>query len=139
MSYLLDTNIVSAFTKRTMPAKLKDWLRIHAGESFLSVVSIAEMRFGLPGVESPDHAVIAERIAQTEIKFLHAVEHLDAGTLTRWKHLLAELKRQNRTMSCEDSLIAATALANGHTLATDNTRHFTPAAASGLEIFNPLA
>jgi predicted nucleic acid-binding protein len=47
-----------------------------------------------------------------------------------------DLKAKNRTMTCEDSPIAATALFHGHTLATHNRRHFEPA---GLEIVDPLA
>jgi hypothetical protein len=138
MTYLLDTNIVSFFNKRSIPEKLKDWLRVNASASFLSAVTIAEMRFGLPGVDAPDHAIIAERIAQTEIRFVHAVEPLDVSVLTRWKHLLSGLRSKNRTMTCEDSLIAATALANDHMLVTDNTRHFQPAEEFGLQILNPL-
>jgi predicted nucleic acid-binding protein len=139
MTFLLDTDIVSAFNKRTFPPKLKDWLRVNAGACFLSVVTIAEMRYGLPGVASADHAVMAERVAQTELRFLHALEPLDVNVLTRWKHLLAFLKSKNRTIANEDSLIAATALANGHALVTANVKHFLPAADFGLEIINPLA
>lgn len=138
MTYLLDTNIVSAYTKRTMPGKLRDWLRVNEGASFLSVVSIAEMRHGLPGVDTPDHAVIAERIAQTEIRFMHVTEPVDLDTLIRWKKLMGELKSKNRTISCEDSLIAASALAKGHAVVTDNVRHFKPAEDFGLNIVNPL-
>jgi predicted nucleic acid-binding protein len=54
----------------------------------------------------------------------------------RWKQLLAELKRGNRTMTCEDSLIAATALFHGHTVATHNKRHFEPA---DVPIIDPLS
>ena len=138
MTFLLDTNIVSAYTKRTMPGKLHAWLRVNEGASFLSVVTIAEMRHGLPGVDSPDHPVIAERIAQTEINFMHVTEPLDLDTLIRWKRLLGELKTKNRTLSCEDSLIAASALTKGHTVVTDNVRHFKPAEDFGLNIINPL-
>jgi predicted nucleic acid-binding protein len=40
------------------------------------------------------------------------------------------------TMTCEDSLIAATALFHGHTVATHNKRHFDPA---GVQTVDPLA
>jgi hypothetical protein len=46
--------------------------------------------------------------------------------LVKWKESLAELKLKNRTMTCEDSLITATALFDGHTIATHNKRHFEP-------------
>ncbi len=41
-------------------------------------------------------------------------------------------------MTCEDSLLAATCLAGGHTLATNNARHFEPAKQFGLDVVNPL-
>jgi len=47
-----------------------------------------------------------------------------------------KLKSANRTMTCEDSLIAATALFHGHTVATRNKRHFEPA---GVPVIDPLA
>ena len=49
---------------------------------------------------------------------------------------ILEQKRSNRTMTCEDSLIAAPALHHGHTVATHNVRHFQPA---GVPVFDPLA
>ena len=139
MSFLLDTDIVSAYNKRTLPPKLRAWLSVNEGDSFISIVSIAEMRFGLPGVKEADHAELAERLAQTEILFIESLEGLDVDTLTRWKRLLSELKRANRTMTCEDSLIAATAIRHGHTVATNNERHFAPARDFGLKVINPLA
>ena len=139
MSFLLDTDIVSAFNKRTMPAKLAAWLEANEGESFISLLSIAEMRHGLPGVAAADHGVVAERIAQTEIRFAEALEGFDVDTLIEWKKLLARLKGINRTIACEDSLLAATALRKGHTLVTLNSRHFDPCQAFGLQVENPLA
>jgi predicted nucleic acid-binding protein len=139
MSFLLDTDIVSAYHKRTMPAKLKAWLKVNEGDSFISVLTVAEMRHGLPGVAAADHATIAERIAQTEVSFIEALEGFDVETLVEWKRLLANLKTINRTMTCEDSLIAASALAKNHTLVTNNTRHFEPAERFGLKVINPLA
>jgi predicted nucleic acid-binding protein len=59
--------------------------------------------------------------------------------LVRWKQLLSELKNLNRTLTCEDSLLAATCLANGLVMVTNNVRHFEPARRFGLEIENPLA
>ena len=70
---------------------------------------------------------------------MESVENLDVDVLVRWKTLLQDLKSITRTMTCEDSLIAATCLAKGHTLATNNVRHFEPAKRFGLKVENPLA
>lgn len=137
MSYLIDTDILSAFTKKTLPAKLADWLRRNDGDCFVSIVSIGEMRFGLPGIGSENYAALAERISQTELRFITAFEPVDIDTIVEWKRLLSRLKTVNRTMTCEDSLIAATAIQRGHILATLNSRHFAPAVQFGLKLEDP--
>jgi len=138
MSYLLDTDLLSSYNKRTIPTKLKEWLRVNEGDCFISVLSIAEMRHGLPGVDDPDHPIISERIAQTEILFVESLIGFDIDTLVTWKKLLASLKTINRTMTCEDSLLAATAIKHHYTFATNNVRHFQPAMQFGLNVVNPL-
>jgi toxin FitB len=138
MSYLLDTDIVSAFNKRTIPPRLAEWLRLNESDSFLSALAVAEMRHGLPGVDSADHAVMAERLAQTEVRFADSLIPVGTDTLIEWKRLLANLKTVNRTMTCEDSLMAAAAIQGGFTLATNNARHFEPAKQFGLCVVSPL-
>lgn len=138
MSFLLDTDIVSAYNKKTMPHKLRSWLVVNDGDSFISILSIAEMRFGLPGVEAEVYEIVSKRVAQTEIMFADALIDLDIDTFIQWKKLLANLKIINRTMTCEDSLLAATAMRHDFTIVTNNVRHFLPAENFGLEIINPL-
>ena len=138
MSYLLDTDIVSAFNKKTLSAKLARWLQAHEEDSFISVVSVAEMRYGLAFAPQEHQEELAQRMAATEERFTESFLPLDLEVLVRWKSLLKELKSINRTMTCEDSLLAATCLANGHTMATHNVRHFAPAAQFGLKVENPL-
>jgi hypothetical protein len=136
MSYLLDTEIVSLLSRRTVPAKLVAWMRQHEAQSFLSVVTWAELEYGVqaaPATHLPD---LFAWLAQTRRQFAPATETLDEAVLVRWKQLLADLKAKHRTMTCEDSLIAATALFHGHTVATHNTRHFAP---SGVRYEDPLA
>lgn len=54
----------------------------------------------------------------------------------RWKRLLSHMKADKRTVACEDSLIAATALHFNHTILTSNTAHY---AATGAVVLNPTA
>jgi predicted nucleic acid-binding protein len=139
MSYLLDTDILSAFHKKSIPPKLVSWLGKNEGDSFISVISIAEMRHGLNAAPESHRAELTRRIEITEDQFTESLVSLDLDVLIRWKQLLAELKNINRTMTCEDSLLAATCLANDFMMATNNVRHFEPARQFGLEIENPLA
>ena len=54
----------------------------------------------------------------------------------RWAKLLADLRAAGHAMPIKDSLIAATALVHGMTVATRNVRDFRRA---GVKIVNPFA
>jgi hypothetical protein len=54
----------------------------------------------------------------------------------RWAELLARLRAAGRAMPVKDSLIAATALANGMTVVTRNVTDFEKA---GCPVLDPLA
>lgn len=139
MSYLLDTDIVSAFHKQTVSPTLVRWLQRHEAESFISIVALAEMRHGLESAPESHREELARRLESTEQKFAESFVPLDLEVLIRWKSLLRELKQVHRTMTCEDSLLAATCLAKDFTMATNNVRHFAPAREFGLRVENPLA
>jgi predicted nucleic acid-binding protein len=136
MSYLIDTDILSMLERRNAPAKALHWVQQHESDIFLSVVSIAELQFGIDHAPASHKPSLSAWLAETRRKFAPATEDLTEPVLVRWKELLLELRRQNRTMTCEDSLIAATALCHGHTVATHNTRHFQP---SGVSTVDPLS
>lgn len=136
MSFLIDTDILSLLERRRVPSRLVAWVQENEAEIFLSVVSFAELQFGLDQAPATHRASLAVWLAETRRKLAPATEELTETVLVRWKELLTDLKRRNRTMTCEDSLIAATALFHGHTVATRNKRHFEPA---GVRIIDPLA
>jgi predicted nucleic acid-binding protein len=136
MSYLIDTDLLSMLERRNAPAKAVRWIQEHEPEIFLSMVSLAELQFGVEHAPTTHKPALAKWLAETKRKFLPVTEELSEAVLVRWKKLLLELKRKNRTMTCEDSLIAATAPYHGHVVATHNTRHFEPA---GVQVFDPLS
>ena len=138
MSYLLDTDIISTFNKRTIPPELVVWLSKNENNSFISLVSIAEMRYGLETAPASHWDELSHRIETTERRFIESLIPLDVDVLVRWKELLSDLKRVNRTMTCEDSLLAATCLAKELVMATNNIRHFESARQFGLRVENPL-
>ena len=121
--------------RKQVPPKLAKWVQENEAEIFLSVVSFAELQLGLNGAPATDKASLAAWLAETRRKLAPATEELTEAVLVRWKNLLSDLKIRNRTMTCENSLIAATALFHGHTVATHDRRHFEPA---GVQILDPL-
>jgi toxin FitB len=136
VSFLIDTDVLSMLERKQVPAKLKNWIRHNEADIFLSMVSFAELQFGLEHAPVTHKAGLAAWLAGLRRQLAPATEELTEPVLVRWKELLAELKAKNRTMTCEDSLIAATALFHGHTVATHNKRHFEPA---GVPVVDPLA
>jgi hypothetical protein len=135
MSVLLDTDLLSLLERKRIPVKLAAWVA-QQDDLVVSVISLAELEFGLQQAPAAHRPALARWLAETRRKFAPAIEELTEPILVRWKGLLADLKERKRTMTCEDSLIAATALFRGHTLATHNRRHFEP---SGVEVIDPLA
>jgi predicted nucleic acid-binding protein len=135
VSYLIDTDLLSMLERKRVPAKLATWVEANESDIFLSIISFAELQFGLDRAPATHKESLATWLTDIRRKLAPATEELSEPVLVRWKELLAELKVKNRTMTCEDSLIAATALYHNHTLATHNERHFEP---SGVQIFDPL-
>jgi predicted nucleic acid-binding protein len=135
MSFLIDTDLVSLLERKQVPAKLTLWVKRNEADIFLSVVSIAELQFGLDRAPTTHRASLEKWLADIRQQLMPATEELSEPVLVRWKKLLADLKSKKRTMTCEDSLIAATALFHGHTVATRNIRHFEPA---GVPVLDPL-
>ena len=132
----MDTDLLSMLERKRVPPKLEHWMRNNEADVFLSVVSIAELQFGLDRAPVTHKASLGAWLAGVRRELAPATEELTEPVLVRWKQLLAQLKAKNRTMTCEDSLIAATALFHGHTVATRNKRHFEPA---GVPTMDPLA
>jgi len=136
VSFLVDTDLLSLLERKQVPSKLATWVQDHEAEIFLSVVSIAELQFGLEHAPATHKASLGAWLTDIRRRLASATEELTEPVLVRWKELLFDLKAKNRTMTCEDSLIAATALHHGHTVATHNRRHFEPA---GVQTIDPMA
>jgi predicted nucleic acid-binding protein len=136
MSFLVDTDLLSMLERKQVPPKLAAWVQNNEADIFLSIVSFAELQFGLDRAPVTHKASLGVWLADMRRRLAAATEELTVPVLARWKELLAELKIKNRAMTCEDSLIAATALLHGHTVATHNKRHFEPA---GVQTIDPLA
>ena len=121
MRYMLDTNIVSYYLRRSSPT-LEE--RVNEGLKHrtvaISVIARAELRFGQKGPAPEDRrrALIDSfllRLPSVEWS-IEAADHYGA-----LKHTL---KTQGTPIGDMDTLIAAHALAENLILVTHNTRHF---------------
>ncbi|MBK6999381.1 MAG: type II toxin-antitoxin system VapC family toxin [Rhodoferax sp.] len=121
MRYLLDTNIVSYFLRRTSPAleeKLTDALRRH--KVAISVISRAELRYGQAGMAPEDRR---RGLIDSFLLRLPSIEW-SAEAADHYGALKNALKRQGKPVGDMDTLIAAHALSEKLILVTHNTRHF---------------
>lgn len=135
MSYLIDTDLLSFLRRKGRSRKLDRFVVAHEMEIFVSVVTWAEIEHGIALTEDAFQEDLRSWAASVRGQFAGATLPLDEAVLVRWKRLLAELKARNRTVACEDSLIAATALHFHYTVLTSNTAHFAP---TGASVLNPM-
>jgi hypothetical protein len=134
---LLDTNVLSEVTRPAPDARVLDWLEgLDEDRSFISVVSIAEIRRGVALMdEGRKREALAEWLARDlPQRFEQRVLPVDEPVALAWGDLMGLAKRRGRGLSSMDGLIAATAIARELTLATRNTKDFQ---GFGLELFDP--
>lgn len=138
MRYLLDTNIISNFTKPAPSPALIAWMAEQSDDNlFISSLTVGEVRRGVlekpagkrrdqldawfSGPQGPQ-ALFASRILPFDEK---------AGVI--WARLMAEGKAKGRPRSGLDTIIAAIAEANDCIVVTDNERDF-----EDILVINPI-
>ena len=134
MTYLVDANVLSGVTKPRPPARVIEWLRAHEAEIVVDPIILGEIRFGIYLVPAGARRRQLERWFAQGAEKMHCLPW-DAATGIRWARLLAELRAAGHAMPIKDSLIAATALVHGLTLATHNQRDFKRA---GVKMIDPF-
>jgi len=138
MRYLLDTNILSNFTKPAPSESLVAWMADQSDDDlFIASLTLAELRRGV--LEKP----AGKRRDQLDAWFSgpQGPQALFAGRILpfderaglAWAALMAEGKAAGRPRSGLDTIIAAIAAANDCVVVTDNERDF-----AGIELINPL-
>src|SRR3990167_2691138 len=134
MSYLLDTNVISEFSKPKPNNKVLHWLtRIPVHDIYLSVLTLGELRKGVEQVSDPHKKEKLRIWLEHEVPNLFGprILFIDKHVVDRWGRLLAEMQR---SLPAIDSLIAATALHFDLCLVTRNTTDFDY---PSLEVINP--
>ena len=135
MTFLVDANVLSEAMKGSPSPKVLAWLKRQEREIAVDPIILGEIRFGI-------HLLPAgKRRRSLEAWFDQGVSKLlclswDAATGLRWARLLADLRASGQSMPIKDSMIAATALMHGLTMATHNKRDFRKAGAKVLDPFD---
>jgi len=84
-----------------------------AYEIFLSVVTWAEIGHGIILTKEAFQKELHQWVGAVQAQFAGVTLPLDVPVLVRWKQLLGELQARNRTVACEDSLIAIALIFDG--------------------------
>ena len=134
MKYLVDANVLSEPTRPDPNPAVVGWLRRHEREIAVDPIILGEVKFGILLLPR------GKRRARLEQWFDEGIGRIqcltwDALVGLRWAELLARLRSSGRSMPIKDSLIAATALAFGLTVATRNRSDFEKA---GVDVEDPF-
>jgi tRNA(fMet)-specific endonuclease VapC len=116
LRYLLDTNTVSYVIKGNFPHVREHLLRIPINEVGISVITEAELRFGVARL--PQAASIG--VAVEEFLFRVDVLTWDSAAARHYARLRALLEENGEPIGNLDLMIAAHALATGTILVTND-------------------
>ena len=119
MSFLLDTNIVSAYLKR--PGGLAHRFTQYSGRLYVSSIALAELYVWAFGKADP-----SSRLSAVEVMLRDEVTRLDFDDdcAKRFGQLRVDLQRCGVAVNPVDLLIASVALVYDLSLVTNNTVHF---------------
>lgn len=137
MSFLLDTNVVSEWTKPRPDPAVVTWLAgLDEDRAFLSVITVAELRHGIQRlpIGARRHRFDEWLTKQLPLRFEARILAVDIETADAWGRIMARGQASGRPVGPMDAFIAATAERHDLTLATRNISDFD---ALGIRLINP--
>jgi tRNA(fMet)-specific endonuclease VapC len=118
--YMLDTNICIYIIKNNPLTVRQMFERIHVHDLVLSMVTLAELRYGAEKSQSKARAL--EKIEQLTKTI--EIADMNEAVAEHYAHIRASLALQGKPIGNNDLWLAAHARANGWVLVTNNTREF---------------
>ena len=137
MSFLLDTNVVSEMVKPRPDPGVAEWLAgIDEDRVFLSVVTLAEIRFGVARLPAGRRRQSLQDWLHGELlpRFDRRIMPVDNDIALTWGDVTAECAAAGHAIEAMDGLIAATARVHSLELVTRNSRDFE---AAMITVHNP--
>ena len=127
MNFLLDTNAVSEWVKPRPNPGLIGWME-SADEDrvFLSVISLAELRYGLERMAAGARRTRLEQWLQDELplRFEGRILAVDPNVAEAWGRTVARCQALGRPVSAMDAFLSATAEIHRLALVTRNVSDF---------------
>jgi toxin FitB len=127
MTFLLDTNAISEWQKPKPNRGVIAWLNATDEDSlFLSVVTLAEIRYGIERMTAGGRRRRYEQWLEYELplRFEGRIFSVDPATADMWGRLVARGAAVGRPINAMDAFLAATAEVHGLTLVTRNISDF---------------
>lgn len=136
--FLLDTNVISEFSRRGEPnPRVKSWLEAADTDSlYTSVLTLGEIRFGIELLPPSKRRTQLELWLDRDVPewFEGRILPVDQSISDRWGIVRAKAQMKGHPLSVIDGLIATTALQHNLTIVSRNVSDF---AIAGLAVFNP--
>ena len=135
---LLDTNVISELMRPTPDANVQAWIDDKdLPEIATTAVNLAEIGYGIALLPEGRRKDAMQSAAETVFARLFggSVLPFDAPAAGLYSGIAAAHRHAGRSVGILDLQIAAIAKADGATLATRNTRHFTDC---GIELIDPF-
>lgn len=136
MTFLLDTNVVSEWTRPRPDPGVADWLaRVDEDSVFLSVVTFAELRHGIERLPAGKRRNALDEWLRNDLalRFEQRILAVDSTVADEWGRLVARREPAGQPIHATDALIAATAQVHALTLVTRNVSDF----AASVKSVNP--
>ena len=133
--YLLDTNVVSEFSKQSPQPSVLRFLHDAHDESWLSVIVLGELEMGVQLLpEGHRRDGLSDWLAQLSAEFDDRILPIESQE-ARWAAVFrARAHRDGWVLQLADGLVAGTAKARDLVVATRNERDF---AGLDVEVINP--
>jgi predicted nucleic acid-binding protein len=137
MNYLLDTCVLSEFTRHQPEERVVAWLdAIEEEKLFISVITVGEIQRGIERL--PDSHRKTEFLIWMNngllTRFAQRTVTIDAQTMLIQESLVVRLEAAGQRVGVMDSLIIASALQNNLIVATRNVADYLP---GGVQVINP--
>ena len=129
MSYLLDTNVVSEWTKPRPDPGVVAWLdTVDEDRVLLRVVTLAELRREIARLQPGARRTRLDEWLRHDLplRFESRILPIDAAVGDAWGEIMASRDVLGRPMTAMDAMIAATARVHDLALITRNEADFSP-------------
>jgi predicted nucleic acid-binding protein len=127
MSFLLDTNAISEWQKPRPNPGVIAWMAATDEDSqFLSVITLAELRYGIERMAAGGRRRRYEQWLELELprRFEGRILSANPTIADMWGRLVARAAGSGRPINAMDAFLAATAEVHQLTLVTRNVSHF---------------